>query len=378
MGREAILDLVYEAAVDSSLWPRLLEQFAQLLGGHSAALRSYFSITEEGGVLTSPGLDADGMNDLFRQFADRNPLKSSPEVLQQFIHTPSEGYYSLPGHKRDVEWLPKAQFVRTDYYNEVYRPLDIHSDISIGLWSSSGAWTGIDVYRSERQGAFTADEIAACDATHPHLVRALKLGRRLADSLAVGHGLAAAFDASAHGLVLLSRDGAVRHLNRAARMLTASAGGLRVAGGRLSCGGEPGRKLARLIAAAALPHGVGGSLAVPTPERSLPLSLIIAPIRAEHAAPFHDGPAVMVCITDLAAGLSLPQKRMCDLFGLTAGQARVAAALFEGHEPDQAAVHLGLSIATVRSHMAEIFAKTQTAGQPALARLMMRVLGSIG
>jgi DNA-binding CsgD family transcriptional regulator/PAS domain-containing protein len=375
MGREAVLDLVYEAAVDARLWPRLLEEFARLLGGHGAAVRAYFVPNEDGGVLTSPGLDGEGMGQLFRRFADVNPLKSSPEVLRQLMQKPPGGY--RPGHKRDVEWLPKAQFVRTEYYSEVYRPLDIHSDISIGLDSARGFWTGIDVYRAERQGPFTPDDIAACDAVHPHLVRAHRLSRRLADGLAVGQGLAAAFDASPHGLVLLSRSGVVRHMNRAAAALTGGAGGLRVSGGRLTCGGEPGRQLARLIAAAADAHGVGGSLAVPAPARTLPLSLIVAPIPAEQAAPFHDGPAVMVCVTDLEAGLSLPQQRMCDLFGLTTGQARVAAALFEGHEPDQAAAQLGLSLATVRSHMAQIFAKTQTAGQPALARLMMRVLGAV-
>ena len=54
----------------------------------------------------------------------------------------------------------------------------------------------------------------------------------------------------------------------------------------------------------------------------------------------------------------------------------MAVALFEGLEPKLAADKLEISVWTVRRHLAEIFAKTQTGGQVELARLMMRTIGA--
>ena len=88
------------------------------------------------------------------------------------------------------------------------------------------------------------------------------------------------------------------------------------------------------------------------------------------------GPAVIVCVTDLEAGVSLPQQHLRELFGLTAAESRVAIALFEGLDPREASVHLGLGLTTVRTHLASIFGKTGATSQVELARLMMRALGA--
>ena len=120
----------------------------------------------------------------------------------------------------------------------------------------------------------------------------------------------------------------------------------------------------------------GGSMALATPTRLLPLSVIVAPIRADQMALSVAGPAVVVCVTDLEAGVSLPQQHLRELFALTSSESRVAIALFEGLDPRQVATHLGLSVATVRTHLARIFGKTGTATQAELARLMMRTLGA--
>jgi len=374
---DEFLDLIYETAIDASLWPALLQRFAGMLGGHAAALRSY-EIISESGIVVASGLDSLDLDAHIRDFASRSPLKPGPERLAQIKREGSPEW--RPGTKRDVDWLPKDQFVRTEYYNDFYKTFDIHSDLSIGLSFDRDRWTGVDVYRPERHGAFTSADLAVCDRFHPHLVRALRLARRLSDERCVGEGLAEVFDRSPHGLFLLDRDGCVRHVNQAGLSLIAQAGGLRVTGGRLGApNSDATRRLQGLIFEAATPDlqgRTGGSMALLVPDRALPLSIMVAPLRAEHSMPFLAGPAVIVCVTDLAAGLSLPEERLRELFGLTIAESRVASALFEGFEPSQAAKRLGLALPTVRTHLARIFAKTGAANQVELARLMMRTLGS--
>jgi DNA-binding CsgD family transcriptional regulator len=87
---------------------------------------------------------------------------------------------------------------------------------------------------------------------------------------------------------------------------------------------------------------------------------------------FGGRPMAILCVTDLEAGLSLPEQRLRDLFGLTRAEGRVAMALFEGMDSRQASDCLNLSFNTVRGHLSRIFEKTDTRSQVELARLMMR------
>lgn len=57
------------------------------------------------------------------------------------------------------------------------------------------------------------------------------------------------------------------------------------------------------------------------------------------------------------------------LFALTGADARVLELLLGDHSPRQIAGQLGISIATVRSHLAALFAKTDTRRQSELVRL---------
>jgi DNA-binding CsgD family transcriptional regulator/PAS domain-containing protein len=375
-GHDDFLDLIYTTAIDASVWPELLDRFAGLIGGHAAALRSYELVNETGTVVAA-GLDAAELDAQLRHFAHRNPLKSNPDELLRMWKRATP---YVPGTKRDVEWLAKDDFVRTEYYNDFYRRFDIHSDLSIGLAAGNGRWSGVDVYRPKRHGLFSADDMALCDAVHPHLVRAFKLARRLSDERGVAEGLAEVFDRSPHGLFLLDRDGRIRRVNPAGRRFIDRADGLRTVGGHLAAAPpEATRRLQSLIRRAGAPDGegrAGGSMALSTPARLLPLSVIVAPIIADHAAPDVAGSAVVVCVTDLEAGVSLPLQHLRELFALTLAESRVAIALFEGLDPRQAATHLGLSLSTVRTHLARTFGKTGTASQVELARLMMRTLGA--
>jgi DNA-binding CsgD family transcriptional regulator len=155
--------------------------------------------------------------------------------------------------------------------------------------------------------------------------------------------------------------------------------GLSVVGGRLvACAPDANRRLHALIGTASTPDAErrsGGSMALASPPRRMPLSVTVQPARSEYHSVFHSGPAVIVCVTDLETPFSLPEQRLRDLFGLSRAEARVALALFDGLDPREVAARLELSVHTVRGHLIRIFDKTGVHGQVELARLMMRAIG---
>jgi len=202
--------------------------------------------------------------------------------------------------------------------------------------------------------------------------------RRFRSTRGLGGELAAVLDRSSHGLILLSPGGRLRFANLAAEQMLREEGGLRAAAGRLSAARpEDTRRLQAMIDNAALAddENAWGCIALWTPSRRWPLSLTIAPVRSDRSPASATGRSVLVCVTDVDAGVALPVQQLRELFELTPAETRLASALFEGLTPAEAAARFGLSRNTVQAQLASIFGKTGVSRQSGLMRLMMRVVG---
>jgi DNA-binding CsgD family transcriptional regulator len=66
----------------------------------------------------------------------------------------------------------------------------------------------------------------------------------------------------------------------------------------------------------------------------------------------------------------LTGRQLIQLFALSPAEARLARAMAQGHTPEAYAVESSLSMATVRTQMRAVFAKTGTRRQPDLVRLL--------
>ena len=76
-------------------------------------------------------------------------------------------------------------------------------------------------------------------------------------------------------------------------------------------------------------------------------------------------------VTDPEAPGDISEERLRRLYGLSQGEARVAAALARGHSLEEAARTLRLSINNARAHLKRVFAKTRVSRQAELVRLLL-------
>jgi DNA-binding CsgD family transcriptional regulator/PAS domain-containing protein len=378
---EGLVDLIYQAAIDTELWPQVINQLIDLVDGEAATLHWYdlFSGRSSG---IGARVDQASLDKGFEMYGACSPLterdtRKKRQRLRNYV----------PKIRRDIDWLPKDEFVNTTYYNDFFQSFGFHSDVTLGLMVEDigdGAFegAGLNIFRHKRFGEWTEENMALFGALHPHLIRSYRMGRRISANQYVGESLMQFLDRASWGVFILDRDRRVIYCNRPAQAFLAEESGLTLVGRRLSAhGSAEARRLHQLTARAAALDSedrAGGSMALATPNRQRPLALVAYPLQGERAAHFPRTSAVVVSVTDLDASVSLPEKELRELFGLTQAESRVALALSEGLDPALVARRLCIALPTVRTHLAHIFDKTETSGQAALNGLLARVGSSVG
>ena len=359
------LDLVYEAAVEPELWTRVLERFAEMVGGSEANLIAQDETTCEGNALSVMS-DPAAMPLYLTQFIKCNPfLKTTDLPLGLRVIT-------------DEHKLPKQELVKTEFYNDFMRTFDCHSFLITRLALQNTHTTVVTIVRPARREPFDNPEIETAKRLHPHLIRGYRLAVRLTGMRQLQDSREALLDGSLLGVFVLDVKGVVRHVNRAGTALLASNHGLAILGGILRAS-SPDRlcRLHAMIATAGERDTVrrsGGAMSLPRPGGQ-PLSVSVVPLRGGPALFFDSSPSVLVCVSDPEADVAIPERKLRDLLGLSPAEARVAAQLLEGHEPRKIAERLGLSFYTVRGHLVRIFDKTGVSRQAELIRLMTRAAG---
>jgi len=166
---------------------------------------------------------------------------------------------------------------------------------------------------------------------------------------------------------LVDSAGFVRHANAAGQSLLADGEVLRARHGRLDT--PDARERAALLAAIAA--GVEGAQAVPLTSAAggrfiasiLPLD---SGFRREASGEARAAAAVFV--NKPAGRFEFPGEMLAKLFKLTGAELQILFALLDGATIAQTAQRFGIAVATVKTHLQRIFAKTGTARQSDLMR----------
>lgn len=165
---------------------------------------------------------------------------------------------------------------------------------------------------------------------------------------------ARAFDDLPAAIVVIDRRGNLVLTNAAARALPAA----------LACIGGHAAQLIRQIEQS-------GSGAVGTTSGDRQFWLLASPFTDSDIA----GRALFtITITEPAAPHPVLAAAIAQLCGLTPCEAKAAEMILAGTPPKAMATTLGVSLATVKTHLHRVFSKTGTRGQADFARRMARVL----
>lgn len=355
----SVLDRIYEAAFVPELWPTVLTDIAAASEAHSGAI-----------LIIDPSLP---------------PLFSCTDnvldTLTDFSQTPY-WYANPPAHRlRKIKYpgfIERADFFLDDERNGD-NPYHANMEKIGADWQVA---TIVDMPEGEmalftferRLGLpdFGARELGYLDSLRPHLARASLMATRL--MLERAQASTSAMNALGIPASVVTASGVVVSTNALFEELGDV---LRPAAfGRLSA---KDRHVDRLLQAA-LP----GPDYVASPQtRSFPVRLEDGRAIVVHVIPLHRAAtdifargAAMVVVTGYAVDANVPPDAVLrGLFDLSVAEAALAADLSSGRTVKDIATQRGISVATARTHLAQIFRKTGTNQQGQLIALLKGVSG---
>lgn len=368
-----ILDLVadiYDCAIAPERWPTALQRMSEVIG-----------LTSAGIVVKDPAKREYRMrygwggNDEFRKRYREKYFALNPAMTAGWFTGIDEPVTCSSVNGRE-EWL------QCQMYKEWMAPQGWLDAAGLNLTKTATRHAMLSVIRSDTQCWFADDEFAALKQVNPHVRRATVI----ADLLEVReHGsslLASTLDLLATSVLLVDLGGRLVHANRAALELLDGGQVLRRDGGLVSSHDPKLTKKLRAAVSSAsqapvasVPKsGIGVALrSTAGTEWAAWVLPLDAGLRGEAGATYSAAAAVFVRETGVST--PFPGELFVKRYGITPAECSVFIVLVQGKSPNEIAEILGLSLPTVKTHLAHLFAKTETRGQADLVRLALTSLG---
>lgn len=361
---DAIVDTIYDAAVEPALWDAALAKVAQ---GFSAATSTLVSVS-----LKSPGA---------RFIANHNHVPECLDLYSRHFVTLdvwNPGMAKLPVGRVGVteELFPHRELVRTEFYNDFLVDFDVVYGLGGFVERRDDEAIIMGVQRGVQAGEYSLQDAGNLERVYKHLRRALAIARSFETLHARDGALRGTLDQLATAILIVDRYGRVLIMNATARQIVAGRDALFDEPHGLRAGSAPATSELRAEIAAAS-HGVaaakGGVVRLPLAAGGQ-LTARITPLSRLALDRLGLGvPAAAVFIDDPARKPTPSSELLRRAFGLSSAEARLVVLLADGHGLRSASDRLRVSRETSRTLLRRVFDKTGVRRQSKLLALVARL-----
>jgi DNA-binding CsgD family transcriptional regulator len=335
---------IYDAALEPSLWPEVLQRITECLNGQIGVFIRSPDYAPTAPVVTVRA-DPEMLRLYVEHFRDINP------IARACATSPA----GMPGTDRTL--VPRDEFLRSEFYNDFMRPMG--SETWLGVALVKGGGSQVTVSRTKRQGDWEVGDLDLFNQLVPHLRRAIEINRRTAhvDGDGFGDPLAWLSDLP-HGVFLLGGAGHLLFANRAGEAMFAAGGALSFAHGSLQAATP--ELTERLLAtvkrtASGSATDAGENIMLPRPA-GRPLLGLLARLSIGSAWPLHTRPRVMLLVVE-PGGADQPNIGFATASPLAPRERECLGAAARGAPTKQIAYELGLSPFTVDQYIGSAMRK---------------------
>jgi DNA-binding CsgD family transcriptional regulator/PAS domain-containing protein len=355
-----LLRTLYVAPLDEEQWQRFLTQLCEFTQSTVAMfLRNDSTLGNR--MLASGGMPIPEQTDQ----TYRAEHRYTDPFREAFMRNPRVGVIE------GVDLVPREQWIKSDAYRVIAAPFGIEHMTCMVLSISTRTHDLISLWRGPERPLLEQEYKELLTMLMPHLQNALKIRQTLGLAESRARNAEAMLDACPTATVLLDGAGRVLHMNESAQRIALACDGFCIRGGHIipterSKRAEFGALVAA-CSAADLGHP-GGALALGRTSKQRPLQLLITPVRPAGKLPSQV--RVLLLATDPDRTVDFPDAVLRQIYGLTPAETEIANALLTGFSLEEIARLRKVAIATVRSQMKGLMAKTGTQRQGDLVRLL--------
>lgn len=362
----AAVEAIYDAAPNPALWPKALEMTAGVFGDVGAIMiwqRDDGSI----GIVVSPRLE-----DAQKEY-EGGWWRQDVRAQKGF----DPAYLSAYDTVTDRDILNPEDIETPPFYSQFLARHGLRWFASTGLSPDAHVKAFVSIHRAKTKPQFSEDELLLLSRLARNIEKSLRLSIQLFDAESRHQSLAGALDRLGVGVFALDGEARVVFSNGSAKAALGDA--LALAEERLLPRSPSVRKKLDQAVRATI-DTLSFSQADPAPivvERVAPLgslALHVLPVTraAAVASDMFTRARALVLAIDLGRDIAADPAVVRELFGLTLGEARVAALIGAGVSPKDAAQQLGITESTARTVLKRVFSKAGVSRQAELVALLAR------
>jgi DNA-binding CsgD family transcriptional regulator/PAS domain-containing protein len=359
-----LIAAVYDAALDRTLWPAVLPEAAEFVGGSACALYSKNTLNLTGICDYDWGLDQDFKRRYFETYVKFDPV------------TPAQYLFEVGEVFSTVDLISYDEFLETRFYKEWAKPQGLIEHIGTMLDKTTTSFAAFGVFRRDEEGPADQETYRRMRLIVPHIRRAALIGNVIDLHKSEVASLADAFDGLADGVFLVDASARIVFANTAGQAIIDEGSVLRDRGRTLAAVDPQVDRMLRDVFRAAL----GGDVEVGTQGVAVPLLAAGDDRWFAHILPLTSGArrragdsfsaTAAVFLRKVKFEAPSPMKLMAKLYKLTPSEIRVLASLIDVGGVPAVAKQLGLSENTVRTHVQHVFEKTDVRRQVDLVTLV--------
>jgi DNA-binding CsgD family transcriptional regulator len=356
-----LISIVYDAAIDQSLWENAIEAVAYFVGGVGAGL---FRKDVDAQHVSAP-----------HRFGIVWPL---PVALFRQIYPAAVGHF-LAEIEQPIalaDLMPYHELIETGFYQEWARPQGLIDFVSAVLDRSAASVAMFGVFRHERDGFVDDETRYRMRLIAPHIRRAVLIAGMFDLKFAEAATFADTLDGLDTGLYLVDAGGRLIHANAAGHAILDAGDILYDLGGRLAGGdAQVNQTLREVFAAAGQGDAALGTKGIAVPligkdgERYIAHALPLTSGARRRAGVIYTAVAALF-VRKAALAMSSRSEVIGKMFKLTPTELRVLLAIVEVGGVPEVAAALGVADTTVRTHVGRLFEKTGATRQADLVRLV--------
>jgi DNA-binding CsgD family transcriptional regulator len=355
---------IYDAALDPTVWKLALQHACTFVGGDSAALFWHDAASERSAAMHIYNEDQHYTQLYFEKYVPMDPMFPAATFMAPgVVHT-------------SLDIVPWDELVQTRFYKEWMQPQRMIEAVGANLEKTATSSALLAIRFTEENG-FVTDEVRhRFGLIVPHFQRAVAIGRLFDQSNETQTMLTQTLDHVEAGVFLVTANGHIAFANAMGQSMLDEGTILRERNRGLTATVPEAQRMLRDIFQAA----ASGDASIGVRGVAVPLSASADNRLFAHVLPLTSGhrqdaastyaASAAVFVRKVSPGGATPLEMLATKYKLTASEVRVLDAVVKVGSVKAIAEMLGISQATVKTHLQHLFRKTGTSRQSDLIRLV--------